>query len=60
MAIIVNILKDTDKIKEAAQRLYKLEFYDGKMMENNGKFSGLGSEKARDGIKNELFGSNAA
>ena len=51
----IHSLGDTDKIKEATQRLYKLEFYDGKMMENNGKFSGLGSEKARDGIKNELF-----
>lgn len=50
----INSLKDTDKIKEATQRLYKLEFYDGKMLNNNGRFSGLGSVKAREEIKNEL------
>lgn len=53
----ISSLKDSGKIKEATQRLYKLEFYDGKMLGNNGRFSGLGSVKARDEIKNELFSS---
>lgn len=51
----ITSLKDSDRIREATQRLYKLEFYDGKMLGNNGKFSGLGSVKAREEIKNELF-----
>ncbi len=51
----ITSLNDSDRIKEATQRLYKLEFYDGKMLGNNGRFSGLGSEKARDEIKKELF-----
>lgn len=51
----IQSLNDGEKIKEATQRLYKLEFYDGRMLGNNGNFSGMGSEKAREGIKNELF-----
>lgn len=48
-------LADVDKLKEATQRLYKIEFYEGKLLQNNDQFSGMTVEKAREAIKNELF-----
>lgn len=51
----IKSLADADRIKEATQRLYKIEFYDGKLLSNNGKFSGLSTEAAREKIKEELF-----
>lgn len=54
----IKSLSDSFKIKEATQRLYKVEFYDGRLLPNNGKFSGLKTEKAREEIKSELFNGN--
>lgn len=51
----IRSLNDSAKIKEATQRLYKLEFYGGRMLGNNGRFSGMDSEKAREEIKKDLF-----
>ncbi len=54
----IKSLADADRIKEATQRLYKIEFYDGKLLANNGRFSGLKTETAREQIKEELYNSN--
>lgn len=51
----IKSLSDSVKIKEATQRLYKIEFYDGKLLSNNGSFSGMKTEAAREAIKKELF-----
>lgn len=51
----IGSLADAGKIKEATQRLYKIEFYDGKLLSNNGRFSGLKTDIAREQIKEELF-----
>lgn len=51
----ISSLADTDKLREATQRLYKIEFYEGKLLGNNGKFSGMSVEKAREAIKADLF-----
>ncbi len=51
----IKSLSDSAKIKEATQRLYKIEFYDGKLLSNNGPFSGMKTEAAREAIKKELF-----
>ncbi len=51
----ISSLSDSSKIKEATQKLYKIEFYDGRLLANNGPFSGMKTEGARDAIKNELF-----
>ena len=51
----ISSLKDSDKLKEATQRLYKAEFYDGKLSGNNGQFSGMKVVEARDAIKQQLF-----
>lgn len=51
----ISSLADADKLKEATQRLYKIEFYEGKLLQNNDRFSGMSVEKAREAIKAELF-----
>lgn len=51
----ISSLSDVDKLKEATQRLYKIEFYDGRLLQNNDKFSGMTVEKARDAIRTDLF-----
>ena len=51
----ISSLSDTQKLKEATQRLYKIEFYDGKLLSNNGQFSGMKVDTAREAIKGQLF-----
>lgn len=51
----IKSLDDAGKLKEATQRLYKIEYYDGVLLGNNREFSGLSVLEARDAIKQELF-----
>ncbi|MHB1470947.1 MAG: leucine--tRNA ligase [Thermoplasmataceae archaeon] len=52
--------KDSDKIKEATQVLYREEFYRGRMSENNGIYSGKTVREARDLIKSDLIAADEA
>ena len=48
-------VSDSDLIKEATQKLYKEEFYSGKLNGYNGKYSGMTVQQARDSIRDDLF-----
>ncbi len=51
----ISSLGDADKLKEATQQLYKVEFYSGFLNQNNGEFSGMPVKEARDAIKSSIF-----
>ncbi len=48
-------LSDPEPIKAATQRLYREEYYSGKMNERNGPFSGMAVQQARDSMRDELI-----
>ncbi len=50
-------LSDSGKIKDATQRLYREEFYSGRMNDSNGPFSGMTVQQAREAMRQELISS---
>ncbi|GGM78389.1 leucine--tRNA ligase [Thermogymnomonas acidicola] len=53
-------ISEADKLREATQRLYRDEFYNGKMLENCGEFSGLPVKEARERVRERLLSSGSA
>ncbi len=52
--------KDTEKLEEATQTIYKDEYYSGKMKDNTGEFKGLKVEEAKDRVAFSLLEINLA
>jgi leucyl-tRNA synthetase len=52
--------KETGKLEEATQTIYKDEYYSGKMKANTGEFEGLKVEEAKDKVADTLFETNLA
>ncbi|MGI0028355.1 MAG: leucine--tRNA ligase [Nitrososphaera sp.] len=44
-----------EKLEKATNELYSHEFYKGKMMQNTGRFAGMGVADAKNDVKNEII-----
>lgn len=50
----IESINDSEKLKEATQRLYRDEFYSGFMNDVNARYSGLSVQDAREAMKQDL------
>ena len=51
---------DKGLLEKATQELYKKEFFNGKMKDNTGKYSGMQVAKAKEELKNDMMNNGSA